>query len=1084
MIRHRWSSKSLGLWLVWLLAPDAIADPNPAPTLAPNAAAGPAAAVGTNFNDGSQFQPEFPEQFFRNAAPGNWPVPAISAADLAHGIMPVVISGTVHPLSGGATKLTDGSGAQTDDNPATCFVFDNGVPLGQFRLSLAQAEPIGQINLYSWHRNASNGGIRAPLKVDVYASLGDAPGFNVDDPHGPGYVLLARIDTARPGGVNAQSGQHGASVFPVEGQTLGRFQHFVFEVLPPIDGVVHTFITEVDILRAAGPAASAAATPAGKHFDQQIAGLLARNCLNCHNPTDGKGGLDLTRAETATAGGDSGVVLVPGKPAESLLLARVMADEMPPKHPLDENEKVLLREWIAGGAGWGSSPIDRFRFSSAGRAGYDWWALQPLVAPHLPAIQDGQWPINAIDHFVLAKLEAAQLAPAPAADRPALIRRLTFDLIGLPPTPEEVEAFVGDSASDAYERLVDRLLASPHYGERWGRHWLDVVRFAESQGFERNKYYPGAWRYRDWVIQAVNDDLPYDEFVRMQLAGDVLHPDDPAALVAAGYLVITPHDYVGVTHGSAAMKANSREDELENLVGNIGQTFLGMTVNCARCHDHKFDPLKQTEYFQLAAAVGGLVRSDRALPVPAAPAAGSAEQESHAAARKSMEDTLAGLLGSDGEELIRQARAEAIAAAERAVEAARAVLAEAEKAAASNDANLRSVAEDRRRDLQSAEDALLLVRNPYACSALDKLRERVPLDRRAEYNRAVTELSRLETYDLRRMGGTAQGFVSAPPQYFRVLARGNFRDPREVVAADGLECVSGLSADWNLPAGAPETERRLRLAAWATDPRNPLPARVIVNRLWHYHFGVGLVDTPNDFGFGGGRPSHGELLDWLANELITNGWSLKKIQRAIVLSATYRQSAKFNPQAAQSDAAGRLLWRKTPLRLDAEEIRDAVLAVSGELNVRMGGPSYRDLQMTTVNSNTTFTPAETIDSTTNRRTVYRMIPRTAPAPLLETLDCADPAVATPRRSVTTTPLQALALLNNSLVRKSATAFANRVRQEAGDPVDRQIDRAYRLAFARGATDQERESAARFVAENGLEELCLVIFNSNEFLYVD
>ena len=269
-------------------------------------------------------------------------------------------------------------------------------------------------------------------------------GFNIDDPHGPGYVLLAHVETVRPGGINAQSGQHGASIFPVEGQTLGQYQHFVFEVFPPVDGLTHTFITEVDIVRATGPAITTATTPAGKQFDQQIAGLLARRCLNCHNPTDGKGGLDLTRAETAAAGGDSGAVLAPGNPAESLLLARVMADEMPPKHPLDENEKVMLREWIAAGAVWGSSPIDRFRFSSEGRAGYDWWALQPLAAPNLPAIPDEKWPINSIDHFVLAKLAAAQLAPAPAAERPALIRRLTFDLTGLPPTPEEVAAFTDD----------------------------------------------------------------------------------------------------------------------------------------------------------------------------------------------------------------------------------------------------------------------------------------------------------------------------------------------------------------------------------------------------------------------------------------------------------------------------------------------------------------------------------------------------------------------------------------------------------------------------------------------------------------
>ena len=1073
-------AKSLGLLLAVLLTAASTAEQNAA--AGPAASPEPAAAVGTNFNDGSQQEFEFPEQFFRNAAPGNWPVPAISGADLAHGVAPVVISGAMHPLSGGTAKLTDGSGAQSEDNPENCFFFDNGVPTGRFRISLARAESIGQINLYGWHRNALAGGVRAPLKVDVYASRGDTPGFDANDPHSPGYVLLARVNTVRPGGINAQSGQHGASVFPVEGQTLGDYQHFLLDVYPPVDGLTHTFVTEIDIVRAPGPALTVATTPAGQKFDQQVAGLLARRCLDCHNPTDMKGGLDLTRAETAAAGGDSGAVIVPGNPPESLLLNRVLADEMPPKHPLDDAEKAVLREWITSGATWGTSPIDRFRFSSDGRAGYDWWALQSLAAPALPAIQNGTWPVNSIDRFVLAKLEASGLTPAPAASRSVLIRRLTFDLIGLPPTPEEVAEFTADPAPDAYERLVDRLLASPQYGERWGRHWLDVVRFAESQGFERNKFYPAAWRYRDWVIQAFNDDLPYDEFVRMQLAGDVLHPGDPAGLVAAQYLVTAPHDMLGLSQGSPAMKVNTREDELENLVGNVGQTFLGMTVNCARCHDHKFDPLRQSEYFQLAAAVGGLVRSERELPLPSAANASLGEEASRAAAAQAIEARLTHLLGDDGENLLRQARAKGIEEANKSVDMARAALAAAEKAPI--DVNKAPKVADRQRELHTAEDLLKYARNPHATVGLDELFERVPRSHREAYNREVAELSRLEMYDRLRMGGTAQAFVSAPPQYFRVQARGNFRDPREVVTAGGLNCVRELSADWNVAPGAPEAERRLRLADWITDPRNPLPARVIVNRLWHYHFGVGLVDTPNDFGFNGGRPSHGELLDWLANELTTNHWSIKRIQREIVLSATYRQSAEFNPQGSEKDAGCRLLWRKPPLRLDAEEIRDAVLAVSGELNSRMGGPSFRDIQVGTSGDNAQYTSVDVFGPATNRRTVYRTTVRTAPAPLLETLDCPDPAVAAPRRSVTTTPLQALALLNNAFMRKSAAAFAHRLRQEAGDQIDGQIDRAYKLAFGRDVTEQERESARRFAAENGLDELCLVIFNSNEFLYVD
>jgi len=1060
-------------------------------------AGAPAASVGVNYNDGSPLQPEFPEHIYRNAGPGNWPVPAISGSDLASGLKPVIITGQLHALSGTTQKLTDGVGASTDDDPSGSCFFDNGVRAARFLISLPQAASIGQINLYAWHRDPLAGGSRAPLKVHVYASGGATPGFNPDNPGSPGYVLLARVNTVRRGGVNIQAGQHGASITATHGESLGHFRHFLFEVVPGLDGVSHTFLNEVDIVRAATRPASAQAAPAN-HFDTHIAPLLARRCLGCHNPTDKKGGLDLTGVESARQGGESGAAVTPGKPDDSLLLQRVLDNEMPPKRPLADDEKDLLRKWIASGAAWGNRPINRFQFSSETRAGYDWWSLRPLSQPSLPQVTRKDWTEGAIDRFVLARLETKGVSPAPAATRHTLIRRLSFDLIGLPPTPEDVAAFVRDAAPGAYERLVDRLLASPQYGERWARHWLDIVRFAESQGFERNKFYPSAWKYRDWVIQAFNDDMPYDEFVRLQLAGDVLHANDPQALVASEYLVFSPHDLLGLTQGSEAMKAATREDELENLVGNVGQTFLGLTINCARCHDHKFDPLRQSEYFQLAAALGGLERTDRVLG--SAPLAAVTGDLLQGAAVQRIQQQLARALGERGQETIDRARAEDLDAAKQALSRAKTALAEAEQklAAAQSQvgragapadisvvvANAKQVVADRQRELRSADDEYRFACTPSGTRYCDRLLEQVPREQRAICAPLISKLSCLEMRARLQFPGTTYGFASTPPQYFHVLDRGNFRNPGPVVAAGGFQCIADIASDWRLSPAAPETVRRVQLARWITDPRNPLPARVIANRLWHYHFGVGLVDTPNDFGFSGGRPSHPELLDYLGSELMRHGWSLKHLQRQIVLSATYRQAAQFNPRAAQFDSGNRLLWRKTPLRLEAETFRDAVLAVSGELNPRMGGPSFRDLEIGVEGDNAAYKPLDAFSPATNRRSVYRMVARAATPPLLETLDCADPTVATPRRSVTTTPLQALSLMNNPFMLRSAEAFAARVEREAGHETDNQIDRAYQLALGRAVTDQEQQRALQFTAKYGLADLCLMIFNSNEFLHVD
>lgn len=775
-------------------------------------------------------------------------------------------------------------------------------------------------------------------------------------------------------------------------------------------------------------------------FDREIAPLLARRCLGCHNSSDKKGGLALTAAKAAAAGGDSGPALVPGKPDDSLLWERISQNEMPPKHPLPDAEKALFKTWLAAGAKWGTDPIDIFRYSTETRAGYDWWSLQPVRRPEPPPIiKDAGWPKNALDRFVLASLEAKGLHPAAEADKRTLIRRVTFDLLGLPPSPEEVERFVSDARPQAYEELVERLLASPHYGERWARHWLDVVRYGESQGFERDKLRSNAWQYRDWVVESFNNDLPFDEFIRLQIAGDVLRQDDPRAVIATGFLVAGAWDEVGQQQQSAAMKQVVRQDEMEDYIAVTSQTFLALTVNCARCHDHKFDPISQREYYQLSAALAGVKQGER--------------------------ESLT--------EVGRTQHAERIQA-------------------------LQSGIAEHERQLANCDDA---TKRRDLLSVLSQLRMELQLV----------------------SGGKVYAVLPSPPDVTHLLERGDTRLQREIVNAGGVKSLTGVSADFQLKTDAPEGQRRVKLAEWIASENNPLTARVLANRLWHYHFGTGLVDTPNDFGFNGGRPTHPELLDWLASELVngqwsvvggqsqasraasapganqpstivaelkskiptvkTNRWSLKHLHRLIVTSATYRQAGEFNSAAHQVDANNRLLWHRSPQRLEAEAVRDAVLSVAGELNPALGGPGFRDF--TTFVRNTQF--YEMIDPVGyafQRRSLYRTWIRSGRSELLDVFDCPDPSTTAPKRAVTTTPLQALSLLNNSFMLRMADKMSERLVRECGDDVARQTARAYELAYARPPRADELTPAREFITTHGLAAFCRVLFNSNEFLHID
>jgi hypothetical protein len=971
----------------------------------------------------------------------------------------------------------------------------------------------------------------------------------------------------------------------------------------------------------------------GRAFDAEVAPILARRCLDCHAGPAPKGKLDLSSRAMALGERKGGPVIVPGKPDESPLWERIEAGEMPPDSPLPEAEKAVLRRWIADGARWGTDPIDPYQVTTTRRAGRDWWSLQPVRRPMPPATQRAGWARNPIDAFVLRKLEDNGLAPAPEADRRALVRRLSFDLTGLPPTPGEIDTYVSDKSPDAYERLLDRYLASPQYGVRWARWWLDLARFGESDGFEFDEFRPAAWRYRDWVVDALNRDLPYDDFARLQIAGDVLRPDDPGAIEATGFLVAGAYDRVGQEQISEAMKAVVRGDELEDLVGTVGQAFLGLTINCARCHDHKFDPVRQVEYYRLASALGGVRRGERDLSEIDPDLAASYQRIERLSGRlRAIEDPARDMVLASRERTAGQAP-EPIAAWDfdrgldetrgplkvslqpgatltseglrldgktgfattpplKSVPKARTIEAwvkldsldqrggaaigiatpdgalfdaivfaerepgrwmagsesfrrtkdiggpvETEAARRpvhlaityAEDGTIRLFREGRSygepykssgpvdfptgdakvvfglRHAPVFRDRLLagtivrarlydraLVPAEVAASAKEfnyvspaEIAAALPDERREERERIVAEVAAIHTAIAAR---PHKAFAVTPREAgaTRVQIRGNPAQPGEVVTPGGVAAVAGPLADFGLPADAPDAERRKRLAEWVTDPRNPLFAHVVVNRLWQVHFGTGLVETPSDLGFNGGVPSHPELLDWLAAEMVARGWSLKEMHRLIVTSAAYRQSSRIDPAAMKRDAGDRLLWRKAPTRLEAEMVRDAMLRVSGMLDATLGGPSFRDHEPMKAAGTAAilYVATDPAKPGLDRRTLYRAWARGGRSSLLDVFDCPDPSTAAPRRPVTTTPLQALALMNNALTLHLSDAFAARLKREAGHQLAGQVDRAYRLALGRDPTREERARAVAVVERFGATTLARAIFNGNEFLYVD
>jgi mono/diheme cytochrome c family protein len=995
-------------------------------------------------------------------------------------------------------------------------------------------------------------------------------------------------------------------------------------------------------------------------FARRVRPLLADNCVKCHGGDKTRGGLDLTSREGLLKGGDDGPVVVPfqGKQSRLYKLAAHLEDpHMPPKSPrLSDEQLNLLLTWIDLGAAYDGPLVDKGAVAKQPKTVTDenrqFWSFRPLARPTPPAVKNEAWVHTPVDRFVLAKLEDKGVAPNRPADRRRLIRRASFDLLGLPPPPEEVEAFVNDPAPDAYDRLLDRLLASPQYGERWGRHWLDLARFAESHGYEQDYDRPFAYHYRDFVIRALNDDLPYDRFVQWQVAGDELEPDNPLALMATGFLAAGTHS----TQITKNQVEKERYDELDDMARTVGTAMLGLTVGCARCHDHKFDPIPTRDYYRLLSTFTTTVRSDYDVDLdPAATrrarAAWEAEHAPLVAARDRYEkESLPGKLERwlhagrkemppprwqildvvshrsqggatltrlpDGSLLaaganpahdrytfvahtqargITSVRLEALAhpsfvkggpgrapngnfalsdvrltAAplsgqgpavpvklvnaratfeQKGLPAAAAVDGDPHSAwavdpqfgkdhaavfetegdvgfpggtaltftlAFDNNAQhgigrprlavstaprpaaldgdvlpagaaraLAALDADPVSKLSEAQRAALLAWFRTTDAEWKQLNQRVEEHQRAAPKPTLVK-ALISSEGVPAVRTHTQGGDFLEQTHF--LRRGDPNQKGEVATQGFLQvltrCPEG-EKHWQAPPppGWRTSYRRRALAMWLTDVdrgAGHLLARVIVNRLWQHHFGRGIVGTPSDFGQQGERPTHPELLDWLADELIAHGWRLKPVHKLLMQSAAYTQAADVDAHKAQADPENRLLWRQAPRRLEAEVIRDAMLAVGGTLDRRPFGPG-------------------TLDPNHKRRSIYFFVKRSQLAPSMVLFDGPDSLQGVEQRATTTVAPQALLLMNNAAVRGCAEAFARRIGPADGKPTADVVRSGYLTALGRTPTAEESAESVRFVAEQrasyqadgkpdaghlALTDLCQVLMDLNEFVYVD
>jgi cytochrome c553 len=820
----------------------------------------------------------------------------------------------------------------------------------------------------------------------------------------------------------------------------------------------------------------------GTLFEKKVLPIFEQNCFFCHSEIVQRSGLNLRSQESILKGGSQGPAVTPGN-AQTSLLYQLINHTLEPHMPmggakLANSEIAQIAEWI------NALPTDRpklppgvlpvripgYKITEQDRL---FWSFQKPVRRQIPAVKNRGWIRNEVDAFILSRLEEKNLRPSPPAEPVALLRRVYFDLIGLPPSPQEIDAFLADRSANAFEKVIDRLLASPHYGERWGRHWLDLARYADSGGFEFDYDRPHAWRYRDYVIRSFNEDKPYDQFIKEQLAADELNPAKPENLIATGFCRNGP------TVDNASNE-QTRMDELDDMVSTTSSVFLGLTVGCARCHDHKYDPIPQKDYYRLQAIFFSTQKTDQLLVDRAAEEAFKAANKEVDAKVKPYRDKIAiieqphraKLLAEKVDFFVRVAM-QAGALEGKDPEAYRAGLTQ-----------------------QFARDVKL---QPEEIDAL-----LTPEERRArgEIQLEIEKINRLRPKPLPR----AMGITNKESETAKcfLLKRGDFRQKGEEVRP-GFPSVLVDAVVAETTAGAKNAVNRTRLSEWIASPEHPLTARVAVNRVWQHHFGKGIVRTSSDFGVNGDRPSHPELLDWLAAEFTARRWSFKAMHRLILSSSTYRQSNRFVPPSAAIDPENRLFWRMNPLRLEAEVIRDSVLAISGKLNPKMEGPGiYPRIDPSVISAGSTKKwPVDVKEGPPEwRRSVYIFVKRSVLLPLIEVFDCPDTTVSTPARNASIVAPQALALLNNGFVLEQSEHFARRVLQEAGADSREQIRYAYKLALARNATAKElswsldflsRQTKSYGAAELGseaspklaaLRDFCHALFNLNEFLYVD
>jgi mono/diheme cytochrome c family protein len=836
----------------------------------------------------------------------------------------------------------------------------------------------------------------------------------------------------------------------------------------------------------------AAATP------ERIVPLLESRCIACHGPDSQEGGLRLDSRAAALKGGKHGPALKPGDPKESLLLQAALHETkelaMPPKEKLSAGELNALEAWIRDGAPWpeglAAKPVKPSfsRTKPAERIGDAWsdprnpivklfggkrldlWSLRPVRPVEPPRVTDETWVRTPIDQFILSKLEAAKIRPSPEADRRTLARRLYFDLTGLPPTPEQLARFLDDQRPDAYEREVDELLASPRYGEHAARMWLDVVRYSDSNGFDWDEFRPKAWLFRDYVIRSLNADKPFDQFIREQLAGDELLDGPPQSaaeqdrLLATGFLRLGPQDNSAPSFNE---QARARTEWMTDLVETSGAAFMGLTLSCCRCHDHKYDPLSQADHYRFRAFFEPLRYADD-LPIDDATkqAANRRHNARLDAEAKPFEDARK-KLQAEVRERLESARQEKLAAEEKAL-------------------------------LELPADKL----DKESAPKLQELKKRVTVsdqeiakaltdDERGRDEKLARDLDSLHKQQRKPSFGllaTDRG-ESIPATH--ILKQGDYRAEGEAVLPGFISVLDPNPATIAPAVNKQTTGRRLALANWIASPDNPLTARVLVNRVWQTHFGQGLVATPNDFGLAGARPTHPELLDWLAREFVTNGWSLKKLHRLVVTSAVYRQSA-INRDA--SAVAAGLYARQDLRRLTAEQLRDSMLAVSGLLNAKSDGPPvWPDLPPEVLQGN----PAVLDDNAEHTkgwypspaaeqpaRSIFLVQKRGVAVPFLETFDLPGNSTSCPRRNRSTVAPQALSLLNSPLAVAAAKKFAERVEREAGADRKAQIERAFALALGRKPAADELTACLHLLESRSLVELCRVCLNLNEFIYLD